>query len=656
MVLATQVRRAHAQAAASGVALTPYVRTVTHQGVQLGSTTLTSWPSTCNDAGHKLQFVNGGFTCGCEFGFLSNPSTGGCTPPVTNTSNSTSGGVSTISLAGGATVVAGSALFTDAVSVAGTLAVTGASTLGGALSVTGTLSVGGSSITAPPNCTGSGATLQAVGGAWSCLCVYTGLSYNSGCIPPTCPYGQMLQYSPIYNSPPPPPPRPPSPTPPPGPSPPPPPPPSPSPMFQSSPGWSSPPYYANAWTCVSIPTGLAAPSTVCKTGEMLAYSGGSWVCSPIVTPGTSAPWISNAGGFQCTGDSYLQYDTSQLALSPPGNPWGCYVPQGPPQPDACSGAGLALQRITGATPAWQCICIYTGAVYVIGMSPACVAPAPSLPTYASVPVGWSSTLLTNCTSDTDCVPGATCGGGGVCTSSLPANVLNVIDGDTSTCAQFTNDHCFTYDGTIAGNTLASGVTACDAYVTIDLGAPYMLSGLTIYGSTSNPTDSVQVLSRSMWNQGVYGIPTKFGSASPPFADWTGSTYGFLFNSRAAGGWTNGKFCCGGNTGITCPTTGSSLGRCPPPYASGFLYTSPLWMDSTTSFKNGYYLDLIGSTAFENKFQPIISAPLTFQSLQGVLTYTRFITIVVNLAVAGTANTTKFNLCEVVVNGKPYLGL
>ena len=186
--------------------------------MQLGSTTLTAWPTTCADAGHKLQFnSNNAFICGCEFGFTLNQATGGCTPPVTNTSNSTSGGVSTITVAGGATVVAGSALFTDAVSMAGTLAVTGASTLGGALAVTGAstlggalavtgaatlggavnvtgaLRVGGNSITAPPVCVGTGASLQYSGSAWTCMCAFTGVAWTNACAlpsslptPPTC--------------------------------------------------------------------------------------------------------------------------------------------------------------------------------------------------------------------------------------------------------------------------------------------------------------------------------------------------------------------------------------------------------------------------------------------------------------------------------------
>jgi hypothetical protein len=324
---------------------------------------------------------------------------------------------------------------------------------------------------------------------------------------------------------------------------------------------------------------------------------------------------------------------------------------------------------------WQCVCVYTG-VADSYMSPACVAPTPaaparSMPTYFTVPFGWSSTQRTNCTINTDCLAGSSCagpagaggGGGGAVTgvceangipTNCPANVLNVVDGDTSTCAQFTNDHCYSYSGAIGANTMDSGATACDAYVTIDLGAPYIVSGLTIYGSTSNPTDGVHVLSRPQWTSGP---PLKFGDASPPFSDWTGSTYGFLFNSKdtTGAGWTTGRYCCGGTTGITCPTTGSSLGRCPPPFASGQYYSTPAWTDSTTSFKNGYYLDLIQNTAYENLYQPIISDPWTFRSLQSAMTYTRFITIVVNLAIAGTANTTTLNLCEVVVNGKPYLG-
>ena len=80
----------------------------------------------------------------------------------------------------------------------------------------------------------------------------------------------------------------------------------------------------------------------------------------------------------------------------------------------------------------------------------------------------------------------------------------------------------------------------------------------------------------------------------------------------------------------------------------------MWMDPTMSFKNGYYIDFVSNNAYEGQYQPIISDPWKFKSLQSLLTYTRFITIVVNLNIGGTANTTKLNLCEVVVNGKPYL--
>jgi hypothetical protein len=660
--------------------------------VQLGSTTLTSWPSTCNDAGHKLQFVNGGFTCGCEFGFLSNPSTGGCTPPVTNTTNSSSGGVSTISLAGGATVVAGSALFTDAVSVAGTLAVTGASTLGGALSVTGTLSVGGSSITAPPNCTGSGAALQFVGGAWSCLCVYTGLSFNAagGCVPPTCPYGQMLQYSPVYYSPPPPPPQPPSPTPPPGPSPPPLPPPSPSPMFSSP----SPSNYANAWTCVSIPTGLAAPSTTCAVGTTLQYSYGSWICSPIVAVDSSSQngFYLNQGVspsvYQCTGSSYLQYDTSQLSQG--RNPWGCYVPQGPPQPDACSGAGLALQRITGATPAWQCVCIYTGAVYYeYETNPPCVAPAPaasasasSLASFATVRYRWNSQQVHNCTSSTystDC----SFAGGTLCSSPNASalaerNVcinsngntlayddsatLNVIDGNTSTCAQFSSNHCYTYSGTVFGSTVAATGPTCDAYVTIDLGANYFVTGITIYGSTSYSDDSINIIALPA-TQTTTPYQTNeaspYGGAMPPFTAYQGGQNNVgLFSSLGAsqtalstspnlfGSYGTWKFCCGGNSGYACPSgsTPVSYSSCPSPYSSATPYTVPPWTDSTTAFKNGYTVDLAPGLAMGSLMQAPTASP----------SWTRYITVVANAGRQGNmgagSGNTKLNLCEVVIRG------
>ena len=75
--------------------------------MQLGSTTLTSWPTTCADAGHKLQFSNGGWVCGCEFGFTAGGG-GTCTPPASTAGNSSNASsVSTISVdAYGATVVA----------------------------------------------------------------------------------------------------------------------------------------------------------------------------------------------------------------------------------------------------------------------------------------------------------------------------------------------------------------------------------------------------------------------------------------------------------------------------------------------------------------------------------------------------------------------
>jgi hypothetical protein len=217
VVLATQARRAHARAGASGAdaaaSACPH-----HQGVQLGSKTLTAWPSTCADAGHKLQFTsNGAFICGCEFGFNIDQATGGCTPPVTNTSNSS--GASTVTVSGGKTVIAGSALFTDAVSVAGTLSVAGTTTLSGNTTVAGTLTVGSTAaactvaactpptlsvagtnttlsgtltvngwvVSEPPLCFGVGLSLQYKNG-WSCVCLFTGLSNATpaSCAPPVC--------------------------------------------------------------------------------------------------------------------------------------------------------------------------------------------------------------------------------------------------------------------------------------------------------------------------------------------------------------------------------------------------------------------------------------------------------------------------------------
>jgi hypothetical protein len=611
--------------------------------VQLGSTTLTSWPSTCNDAGHKLQFVNGGFTCGCEFGFLSNPSTGGCTPPVTNTSNSTSGGVSTISLAGGATVVAGSALFTDAVSVAGTLAVTGASSLGGALNVTGILRVAGNSITAPPNCTGTGLVLRYNGSSYNCMCSYTNTEVTLG----GNSVGSGAYFSPC-----------------------------------------------------TAPATLAAP-TGCPTGQMLSYSSmgaGGWTCVSIVAVTSSSPngFYLNQGVspsvYQCTGSSYLQYDTSQIALG--NNPWGCYVPQGPPQPNACSGPGLALQRTSSSTPSWQCICIYTGAEYMdSASSPACVAPAsaaaasPSpaagIASLAYVREGWNSLMVQNCTTSQDCQPdfsgttyrylydapdsGAICLDG-VCVddTQTPPKALrlmnrflqNVIDGDTTTCSQFLNYNCYAGSGTTAvapsylGQQSETTETICDAYVTIDLGATYMLSGITIYGTTANADDVVNVLALSIsaTAQTYGGEPGDAYdgtvASAPNFGVHTDSSYtlGGLFSSSATNrspGWATSTYCCGGTTGVPCPTSGTSVGRCPPPYLSSSKYNLPSWTDSREAFKNGYTFDFIQPT-----YQVGLSSTPQFSPA-----YTRFITVVVNAGKPGAAGSSWLNLCEVEVRGK-----
>ena len=117
--------------------------------MQLGSTTLTSWPSACADAGHKLQFNSGGWVCGCEFGFTAGIN-GACTPPASTSSNSSNASsVSTISVdAYGATVVASATLITGALSVSGATTLAGVS-VSGAAALSAGLSVSGATALTP---------------------------------------------------------------------------------------------------------------------------------------------------------------------------------------------------------------------------------------------------------------------------------------------------------------------------------------------------------------------------------------------------------------------------------------------------------------------------------------------------------------------------
>ena len=669
------------------------------QGVQLGGTTITSWPSACADAGHKLQFLsNGTFICGCEFGFTPGAN-GSCVAPTSSGGSGGSGSTISVSPAG-VTVVGGATLVDGALSVSSTTALTGdlninngkftVAAASGNTAVAGNLTVGGVSVV-PPSCTGAGAALQFVGGAWSCLCIYTALAWTTQCVPPTCQSGYVLQYNPVYPSPPPRPPSPfppPSPVPPPGPSPP---PPSPSPSPSPSPlpggmggGGSSPPYVwtPNAWTCVPIPT-LPTPIT-CSAGQMLAYtsgiSGSSWACVPIIDGSSSNGFLLNAGVYQCTGSKYLQYDTSQLALG--RNPWGCYGPPPVPNfPPSCTGTGYSLQSqynaMDGSTTV-SCVCTYTGVAYNEMNPVACVAsgggsgasaPKSTMASFPTVRDQWNSGQVHNCTQATVSTACAFQGGlscssstNGICINNNGAAqynaavTLNVMDGDTSTCAQFTNDHCYEYTGMVFGNNL-TGQQVCDAYVTIDLGATYYITGMTIYGSTSNAADTINILSLPAY---ANPTPAKFGAANPPFTAWQGGQNNVgLFSSTGAssaeqnnwpypfGSWANcggNKFCCGGNTGFSCPSSGSPLyGSCPPPYSSGTPYAMPPWSDSRTDFLSGYSIDFSSGVSAQGYMQLPSSSP----------TWTRYITVVANAGKPGSAGTTKLNLCEVVIRGNVY---
>jgi hypothetical protein len=232
----------------------------------------------------------------------------------------------------------------------------------------------------------------------------------------------------------------------------------------------------------------------------------------------------------------------------------------------------------------------------------------------------------------------------------------VIDGDTSTCTQFLNTHCYTSGGQSVLGQAVTNDQICDAAVTIDLGANYSLSGITIYGSTLNSGDVVNVLALPAGPNSLDSyvpqsyVPTGSSTTAPEFTSYTwGGNAAGLFSSNklpqsfAGASWGEPYYCCGGTTGVTCPTSGSSLGRCPPPYMSASMYALPTWQNSTQAFKNGYTFDFI-----RNTYQGGISVrPAASPS------FTRYLTVVVNAGIAGERGSTVLNLCEVEVRGKLY---
>jgi hypothetical protein len=197
-------------------------------------------------------------------------------------------------------------------------------------------------------------------------------------------------------------------------------------------------------------------------------------------------------------------------------------------------------------------------------------------------------------------------------------------------------------------TPATGETRCDAYVTIDLGANYSLTGITIYGSAGGANDLVSVFALPvLYLEAGMAAPGKFGDTQPPFSmPWASNTVGAFSSKDMLNSYTSGRFCCGGTSGVACPPMSAMLtsyGACKPPFASSTEYQSPPWTDSTTAFRNGYQLDFVSMGAGNYWFQNPSMSQL----------YTRYITIAVNVGVVGSIGSTKLSLCEVQFRGKVY---
>ena len=371
--------------------------------MQLGSLTLTTWPTTCADAGHKLQFNSGGWICGCEFGFTAvgsscietapTPSGGGSNASVSTISVDTYGAtvVSSAALITGALAVTGTTALTSDLNVnsgkltvaaatgntavAGTLAVAGATALAGDLSVNGnkltvaaasgnaalagTLAVTGATTLAGDLNVNSGKfTVAAASGnavvAGNLTVNGPGLTAGGTLsVSGAAVLGSTLNVAGAAT------------------------------LRTLTVGGSSvtaPPtcagvgaalqYNASGWYCTCVFTGAAwtagcalpssgvpAPPS-CLDGFMLKYNASNatsvWSCARVVQAVSGFGFVDGAYGMQCTGDRFLQWNP-EYSGSFPGvwSPWACTAgPSSPPVCNATNSQGLLYVN----SPSSQYVC------------------------------------------------------------------------------------------------------------------------------------------------------------------------------------------------------------------------------------------------------------------------------------------------------------